>query len=414
VTQSDDDSRDDDSRDDQVQADEQRRIDRLLARGLATREQIDEALEIGAKIREMGMQERSLGEVLCEKGYLTAEDLEALRREDRRMEGKEQIAGYRLIERLGEGAMGSVYKARQLSLDRDVAIKVLAPHLSDDEEYVERFTREAKAVARLNHTNIISGIDVGDSGGVKYLVMEYADGVTVSTLLERGGAMDEERVLWIGLQISRALDHAHRSNLVHRDVKPDNIIITKDGVAKLCDLGLARTEHHEGEEPARMGTAAYISPEQARGDTQVTERSDLYSLGATLYHMLAGREPFEGADVSAVLAKHLTEDAPSVRVIDPTVTDRTDLMIRTLMAKDPADRISSAADVMAELEAALNECKAARGASASAPTTVAAARGAAARPAAPAPAAPAKPAPQRKGSAAPAPRRRRRSRHRKP
>ena len=387
-------------------AEDQRRIDRLLARGLATREQVDEALEIRAKIDEMGMQARSLGEVLCEKGYLAAEELEALRREDRRMEGKEQIAGYRLIDRLGEGAMGSVYKARQLSLDRDVAVKVLAPHLSDDAEYVERFVREAKAVARLNHTNIISGIDVGDAGGVKYLVMEYADGATVASLLERGGAMDEERVLWIGVQIARALDHAHRNNLVHRDVKPDNIIITKDGVAKLCDLGLARTEQHEGEEPTRMGTAAYISPEQARGDTDVTERTDLYSLGATLFHMLTGREPFEAADVSAVLAKHLTEEAPSVRRFDPTVSERTDLLVRTLMAKDPADRIETAHDLIGDVETAMNECKNARGVAASAPTAVAAARAKSAP--APAPAA----APSKRPAAA-APTRRRRSRHRK-
>ena len=392
----------------QRETDDQRRIDRLLARGLATREQIDEALEIRAKIDEMGMQTRSLGEVLCEKGYLSTEDLESLRREDRRMEGKEQIAGYRLLERLGEGAMGSVYKARQLSLDRDVAIKVLAPNLSDDAEYVERFTREAKAVARLNHTNIISGIDVGDAGGVKYLVMEYADGVTVASLLGRGGAMDEERGLWIGLQIARALDHAHRNNLVHRDVKPDNIIITKDGVAKLCDLGLARTEHHEGDEPTRMGTAAYISPEQARGDAPVTERTDLYSLGASLYHMLTGREPFEAADVSAVLAKHLTEEAPSVRRRDPTVSERTDLLVRTLMAKDPADRVGSAAELIGDFEAALNELKAARGAAASAPTTVSAAR------AMSTPAAPAAPAAPGRPPAAPAPKRRRRSRHRRP
>jgi serine/threonine-protein kinase len=391
---------------DQAEGDKAR-IDRLLARGLATQEQIDEALEIASKMADMGMQSRSLGEILCEKGHLTEEQLESLRREDRRMEGKEQIAGYRLLDRLGEGAMGSVYKARQLSLDRDVAIKVLAPHLSDDDEYVERFMREAKAVARLNHTNVISGIDVGDAGGVKYLVMEYADGVTVASLLNRGGSMDEERVLWVGMQMARALDHAHRNNLIHRDVKPDNIIITKDGVAKLCDLGLARTEHHEGEEPARMGTAAYISPEQARGDANITERADLYSLGATLFHMLTGREAFEGADVSAVLAKHLTEEPPSVRRIDPTISEQTDLLVRTLMAKDPADRIESAASLLGDLEAAAKACKTSRGGPAAAPGPAPTARTPKTAPAAPGKAA-------GKAPIAPGPRRKRRSRHRRP
>ncbi|MDF1702553.1 MAG: serine/threonine-protein kinase [Planctomycetota bacterium] len=337
------------------------KIQRMLEKGLATQAQVDEATEISSKLTEMGMQARSVAEVLCEKGIITSEQLEDLRREERRSEGREQIAGYRLDQKLGEGAMGSVYKARQLSLDRDVAIKVLAPHLSEDDSYVKRFVTEAKAVARLNHTNIISGIDVGEAGGVKYLVMEYADGQTVASLLTRGGSMDEERVLGIGLMMARALDHAHRNNLVHRDVKPDNIILTKDGVAKLCDLGLAKMETHEGDEPARMGTAAYISPEQARGEHDLTERADLYSLGCTLFHMLTGREPFEGADASAVLAMHLTEPAPSVRTFDGSVSERTDLLVQTLMAKDASDRIGSAKELIGILEDAVKELKAARG-----------------------------------------------------
>lgn len=337
------------------------KIQRMLEQGLATQAQVDEATEISSKLTEMGMQARSIAEVLCEKGIITSEQLEDLRREERRSEGREQIAGYRLDQKLGEGAMGSVYKARQLSLDRDVAIKVLAPHLSEDDSYVKRFVTEAKAVARLNHTNIISGIDVGEAGGVKYLVMEYADGQTVASLLTRGGSMDEERVLGIGLMMARALDHAHRNNLIHRDVKPDNIILTKDGVAKLCDLGLAKMETHEGDEPARMGTAAYISPEQARGEHDLTERADLYSLGCTLFHMLTGREPFEGADASAVLAMHLTEAAPSVRTFDGSVSERTDLLVQTLMAKDASDRIGSAKELIGTLDAAVKELKAARG-----------------------------------------------------
>ena len=335
-------------------------VQQILEKGLASQAQVDEAVEISTKMADMGLRQRSVAEILFEKGVIEKDQLEDLQRKDRRVGGQEQIAGYRLEQKLGEGAMGSVYKARQLSLDRDVAIKVLAPHLSEDEAYVKRFFIEAKAVARLNHTNIISGIDVGESGGVKYLVMEYADGMTVASLLNRGGAMDEERVLGIGVQMARALDHAHRNNLIHRDVKPDNIIITSSGVAKLCDLGLAHMETHAGDEPRRMGTAAYISPEQARGDEGLTERTDLYSLGCTLFHMLTGREPFQGADASAVLAMHLTEPAPSVRDEDPTISERTALIVQTLMAKDPADRISSAKDLVASLESVLRDIKAAR------------------------------------------------------
>lgn len=385
-----------------MEANDDRMIPRILEKGLATQQQIDDAVEVRNHLAEMGMRVRGVAEVLFEKGVIEKDQLEDLQREDRRVEGQEQIAGYRLLQKLGEGAMGSVYKARQLSLDREVAIKVLAHHLSEDEQYVQRFFTEAKAVARLNHTNIISGIDVGESGGVRYLVMEYADGMTVASLLNRGGAMDEERVLQIGLQMARALDHAHRNNLVHRDVKPDNIIITKDGVAKLCDLGLARLEHHDGDEPARMGTAAYISPEQARGGADVTERTDLYSLGCTLFHMLTGQEPFQGDDASAVLAQHLTEPAPSVRSFDPTISERVDLLVQTLMAKDPADRISSAKDLIGNFEAAVREVRGARGATVAGSTAVSAApKAQAAKPA---------PAPKKPAGGAPSPVRRRRRR----
>ena len=383
----------------------ERSVQRILEGGLATREQVDEAIEISTKMAEMGLRSRSVAEVLFEKGILEKDQLEALQREDRRVGGQEQIAGYRLELKLGEGAMGSVYKARQLSLDRDVAIKVLAPHLGEDEAYVQRFFIEAKAVARLNHTNIISGIDVGESGGVKYLVMEYADGMTVASLLNRGGALDEERSLGIGLQMARALDHAHRNNLIHRDVKPDNIIITSGGVAKLCDLGLAHMDAHEGEEPRRMGTAAYISPEQARGDANLTERTDLYSLGCTLFHMLTGHEPFRGQDASAVLALHLTEPPPSVRDYDPTVSERTALLVQTLMAKDPADRVSTAKDLVVEFEAALRELKARRSAPASVGAPTPAASAAPRAPSVPKPAPKSAPAP---GGAPPLRRRRRR------
>jgi serine/threonine-protein kinase len=287
--------------------------------------------------------------------------MEELRRDERRWQGQEQIAGYRLLELLGEGAMGAVYKARQLSLDRDVAIKVLSPELAKDEAYVKRFQAEAKAVARVNHTNLISGIDVGDFDGIKYLVMEYADGTTVASLIRRGGALDEERALVIAQQVARALDHAHKNGLIHRDIKPENIIITRDGVAKLCDLGLARLEGAGAEAVARMGTPAYISPEQARGDANVDARTDLYSLGATLFHMLAGRTPYEAASAPALLAKHLTEPVPSLLQAGADVGPRTDEIVRRLLAKSPSERFAAAGEVIAALDGVVRELQHARG-----------------------------------------------------
>ncbi len=351
---------------------QQHLVERVLEMGVATREQVDEALEICSRLSEMGMKSRSVIDVLFEKEYIDKEVFDRLQREAKRVEGKEQIAGYRLLDRLGEGAMGAVYRAKQLSLDREVAVKVLDPELASNDEYVKRFMSEARAVARLNHTNIISGIDVGDADGIKYLVMEYADGMTVSSLLERGGALDEERALWVVLQMARALDHAHRNNLVHRDVKPDNIIITKDGVAKLCDLGLARLESAEGEAPQRMGTPAYISPEQARGDVTVDERTDLYSLGATWFHMVTGRPPYTGNDAGAVLAKHLTEPVPHVRTIDPTISEMSDELVFGLLQKRRGDRTESASVLIPQLESAIRELQLARGASPSSAMGVAA------------------------------------------
>ena len=342
-----------------------REAERILELGLTTRDRVDEAAAVRAKMVEMGLKPRSLAEVLYEKGAISEEQFESLRREDRRFQGQEQIAGYRLLEKLGTGAMGTVYKARQLSLDRDVAIKVLSPDLAQDPEYVERFLREAKAVARLNHTNIISGIDVGDAGGIKYLVMEYVDGSTVASLLRRGGAIDEERALLIAQQVARALDHAYRNNLVHRDLKPENILITRDGIAKLCDLGLAKLEDHPvaaGSDPVhRMGTPAYISPEQARGEANVDIRSDLYSLGATLYHLMMGHPPFEAQTAPAVMAKHLTELPRPPRQIDPTLSQLGEVIVLRLLQKRREDRYQTPAELLQKIDDAVRACQAARG-----------------------------------------------------
>lgn len=380
-----------------MNASDERTIQRILERGVSTQVHIDEAQAIRDKMVELGLKPRPLTEILFEKGYLELEALEELRREERRYQGQEQIAGYRLLELLGEGAMGAVYKARQLSLDRDVAIKVLSPDLAKDEAYVRRFLSEAKAVARVNHTNLISGIDVGDANGMKYLVMEYADGNTVASLLRRGGPLDEERSLVIALQTARALEHAHKAGLVHRDVKPDNIIVTRDGVAKLCDLGLARLEG-SGETAARMGTPAYISPEQARGSEQVDARSDLYSLGATLFHMLCGRPPYEAASGPAVLAKHLTEPVPSLIASGADIGPRTEALVRRLLAKIPSERFASAGELVQALDGLVRELQAARGIAVAAPNMAA--------PAPISPPAAAAPAP-RPPSGPPVPRRRR-------
>ncbi|MHC4817754.1 MAG: serine/threonine-protein kinase, partial [Planctomycetota bacterium] len=292
-------------------------LERAIAQGLITAEQAVELGRMRHQRKEPGGAAPPVEDLAVEKGYLTMRQAERLRTEQegfdlkREIAGYSEIAGYKLIEKIGAGTMGVVYKAKQVSLDRVVAIKILSPRHSRKADYVELFLREARAVARLNHPNVISGIDVGDEDGVRYFVMELASGQPIGQLLLRGGALDEERVLPIAVQITRALDHAHEAGLVHRDVKPDNILVTKNGTAKLCDYGLAKTKPEKGRP---LGTPNYISPEQARGDSTVDIRSDLYSFGATLYHMLTGRPPFDG-NAKVVMVKHLSEEPKALRLV---------------------------------------------------------------------------------------------------
>ncbi|MHC4607566.1 MAG: serine/threonine-protein kinase, partial [Planctomycetota bacterium] len=232
--------------------------------------QVRECLDLQKKLSGVGVRPKKLGEILVEKGHLTSEQAaEVVRLQTRpRPSGIDiSIPGYELLTRIGQGGMGAIYKARQLSMDRIVAIKVLYPKFSSDHNFVQRFLREARAVAKLSHENVISGIDVGMAGNLHYFVMEYVEGETVSRMLKRA-RIDERKALRVAHQIGRALQHAHLHRLVHRDVKPENIIITPDGTAKLCDLGLAKqttkTDAALTMDGMSVGTPHYISPEQAR------------------------------------------------------------------------------------------------------------------------------------------------------
>jgi serine/threonine-protein kinase len=251
--------------------------------------------------------------------------------------------------------MGAVFLARQVSLRRNVALKVLTPRLAKDENYVRRFFREARSAAALHHPNVVTAIDVGTEGHYKYFVMEYVEGPTVAKLLERGGALDERRAISIAIQVANALDHAHQNGFVHRDIKPANIILTGQGVAKLCDLGLAKEVTDAGgdtQEGQTLGTPDYISPEQARGEADIDIRSDVYSLGATLFHMVTGQVPFPGPTPPVVMTKHLTVPAPLASQVQPTVTAGTSTVIRKMMEKNPDDRYQTPAELLEALDAA--------------------------------------------------------------
>ena len=226
-------------------------------------------------------------------------------------QGGKQIPGYHILNKLGSGAMAVVFKAKQLSLDRIVAIKVLPKKLSSDAEYVERFYAEGQAAAKLNHPNIVQAFDVGEAQGYHYFVMEYVEGKTVYDELTAGKIYSEHEALDIAIQITRALVHAHDQGLIHRDVKPKNIMLTEGGVAKLMDMGLARIADDSiaiAAEAGRLfGTPYYISPEQIIGKATVDFRCDIYALGATFFHMVTGRVPFEGETSKEVMLKHLKQ-----------------------------------------------------------------------------------------------------------
>ncbi|MDF1665921.1 MAG: serine/threonine-protein kinase [Planctomycetota bacterium] len=258
--------------------------------------------------------------------------------------GDEPIKGYEIVKKLGQGAMGAVYRAVRASNGETVALKVLKPDLSNDQEFVQRFLREAKAVARLNHPNVIRAIDVGKSGKYYYFAMEFIDGQAIGDVVKRTKNLPERAALKVVKQIALALDHAWKHKIIHRDVKPDNIMVMKNGTAKLTDLGLARTARESTLTLTGvvMGSPAYISPEQATGEKNLDTRSDIYSLGATLFHLLTGCVPYDGDSPLQVMLRHMNDPLPDVRKKVPTVSEGTRQLIFKMMAKRPESRFQNA------------------------------------------------------------------------
>jgi hypothetical protein len=256
----------------------------------------------------------------------------------------EVIGGrYELEELIDHGGMSSVYRGRDRMLERNVALKVLHPHFGDDAEYVERFRREARAVAQLSHPNIVTVIDRGSADGHQFIVFEYVEGENLKQLLERTGPLPVGRVVELGIQIADALAFAHAHDLVHRDVKPQNVLIDAAGDAKVTDFGIARSldvERGVTQTGTVLGTSNYLSPEQASGE-QVTPASDIYSLGVVLYELLAGEVPFRGDNLVVVAMKHVTEHPPSLLHERPDVPPRLAHAVEHALEKDPARRFAS-------------------------------------------------------------------------
>lgn len=322
---------------------------------LCTEDEVSECRDELQKLSGAGTPV-TLEQLMLKRQYLTRSQIMRLRnlvRENRDVAN--QIPGYKVLGKLGSGAMAVVYKAKQLSLDRVVAIKVLPKKFVQKSDYVDRFYKEGRIAAKLNHNNIVQAIDVGEVGGLYYFVMEYVEGKTLYDDLSKGKIFDEREALDIIIQLANALAHAHAQGLIHRDVKPKNIMINKDGVVKLADMGLARetsdikaARHEQGK---AFGTPYYIAPEQIRGEIDIDGRADIYALGGTLFHMVTGRVPFGANSPSEVMKKHLKEALVPPDHINTALSAGISEVIEVMMAKNRDERYKNMEELLTDLQA---------------------------------------------------------------
>ncbi|MHC4199526.1 MAG: protein kinase domain-containing protein [Planctomycetota bacterium] len=293
-------------------------------------------------------------DVLVKRGYITKSQRETIEGLVEKELGPDSVGRYELVQKIGEGGMGTVYKARDSSSGRVVALKVLPAKLAEDRVFMGRFQREAIAVTQLDHPNIVRGLDVGVADGSHYIAMEFIDGLDCDKMLARRGRIPEKEAAQIGAQVASALSYAQTKRLVHRDIKPANILVVKDGTAKLTDLGLAKSTSATAAKLTQagitMGTPHYISPEQAMGSSDLDTRSDMYSLGATLYQLVTGRVPFEGSSPAIIVAKHLTEELENPKDLVPELSEGMTLVLEKMLAKDREDRYRDPGELVRDLE----------------------------------------------------------------
>jgi serine/threonine protein kinase len=328
-----------------------------VEQGLCTEEEVKKCI---ARLKARSAESpTTLAQLMVDLNVVTKTQADRLRISIRDTKGTvHQIPGYQVLGKLGQGAMAIVYKAKQLSLDRTVAIKVLPKRFTENPDYVERFYKEGRAAAKLNHNNIVQAFDVGEAGGYHYFVMEYVEGKTLYDDLARGKVFKEAEALEIIIQVANALAHAHARNLIHRDVKPKNIMINSSGVVKLADMGLARetTDIRAAQTEAgrAYGTPYYIAPEQIRGEVDIDGRADIYALGATLYHMVTGRVPFEAPNPSDVMRKHLKEPLVPPDHINTSLSAGISEVVEVMLAKNRDERYSNVQELLVDLNAVRN------------------------------------------------------------
>lgn len=315
----------------------------------ATEAQVAAALKEQRKRKKGGAKVR-LDELMVEMGHLRESEADEIR--DRLDD--EIIPGYRLHEELGRGGMGTVYRATQLSMERDVAVKVLSRRLSKDKKFCKKFLQEARNAAKLNHENIMGGIDCGESNGLHYFVMEYVPGESLVDQIDRDGPLSIDRAFYLLEQVARGLKHAHGQKIVHRDIKPENIMLTKDGVVKICDLGLAKPEIKAGEGVKGgtcEGTPYYCAPEQALGRTDIDVKADVYALGASMFHLLTNRVPYDGESARAILWQQVNTPFPDWKTEIPGLSSDQRHLLEDMVVKKRENRLASMDVLLERLQA---------------------------------------------------------------
>jgi len=325
-----------------------------IVSGIVSQEQIDAALAAlaakagGAQITATDVDDDQLAEQLVEMGVLTGYQATQLKAGKTKL----HLGPYIITDFIGQGGMGYVFKAEHELMGRESAVKVLPLH-KQTPEAIANFTREIRMQAKLDHPNLVRAYDAGHDGNVHYLVVEYVPGTDLRQLVRRQRRLTMQQAAKIVMQAARGLDYAHKSGLIHRDVKPGNILVTPEGVAKVSDLGLAGFMNESASDPRAgkiVGTADYLSPEQIKTPQDITAASDIYSLGCTLYYAITGKVPYPGGSPSSKARRHCDETPWHPRRFNPEVSEEFVEVIADMMEKDRAARLSSAAEVATRLE----------------------------------------------------------------
>lgn len=326
-------------------------IESIVSTGLVSDDELTRARA------EANEDPSTLAKVLATRGLLTEFQLAAF------SEGREhtlRVGNYDILDRLGAGGMGTVFKARHRRMKRIVALKVLAPKLSENPVFVKRFQREVETIASLGHPNVVMAYDADEADAGHFLVMEFVNGMDLAALVEKTRPLLVPEAVDCILQAARGLAYAHSQNIIHRDIKPHNLLRDREGVVKVTDLGLARLNHGaDGPDSANdvtmaggvIGTADYMPPEQAIDSTTIDHRADIYSLGCTLHYLLTGKPPYTGPTIMAILLKHRDAEIPTLSAIRPETPPALDELFRRMLAKWPEDRVQQMSEVVTELQA---------------------------------------------------------------